>query len=206
MPGHVAPDRISPGLRSTPTAGPPPMCPRGHPAQARRSAPRSRTAARCLHVGSRWDHGRFAPATGPLPGVPRAPCVQPALAEPGLAAAANDTHAAGAVSAPGAIGGCGKGMAGAIHAPAQATIATVCGAARASASSRCAHGIGLRRTTPPAPREHRAHRLDAYLCCMESAAESRPAIMSTGWIQALNSSLSNASNSSALTGLLVMRR
>ena len=67
--------------------------------------PRACTAARCLNVESRWDRERVEAATDlSRGGAPRAHCVPPPRAEPRLAAAGIDTHAAGAARVPGAVG------------------------------------------------------------------------------------------------------
>ena len=146
MPGRVAPNWISPGLRSTPTAG---YAARLVLGETLRSAACNSTAARCEHVesqlGSRADRGGHRP----LQGAPSANCAQPARAEPGLAPAGVDTIAAGAVSVPGAVGSRGREVPRTIHARAHATMATVSGADRATVSRRCVHSPGMRMRTYP---------------------------------------------------------
>ena len=101
IPGRVAPDWISPDLRPTTTAA--------HAARfVLGETPRSAARLHCSPVpecrvalGSRADRGGHRPLPG---GAPRAHCVPPPRAEPRLAAAGIDTHAAGAARVPGAVG------------------------------------------------------------------------------------------------------
>ena len=96
-----------------------PICPRGDPAQCRAHHHHSPVPECRVARGSRAGRGGHRP----LQGAPRAHGVQPPRAEPRLAAAGIDTHAAGRSRRTRCCRRSRTRNAGAPHAPAQATIA-----------------------------------------------------------------------------------